>query len=73
MIILDDTNLDLLKKDCVIIDVASNPGGVDKNAAKKRGIKLIWALSLPGKVAPTTSAEYIKDTLYNVLKELEIK
>lgn len=72
-IILDDTNLDLLKKDCVIIDVASNPGGVDKNAAKKRGIKLIWALSLPGKVAPTTSAEYIKDTLYNVLKELEIK
>lgn len=71
-IILDDTNLDLLKKDCVIIDVASNPGGVDKNAAKTRGIKLIWALSLPGKVAPTTSAEYIKDTLYNVLKELEI-
>lgn len=71
-IILDDTNLDLLKKDCVIIDVASNPGGVDKNAAKARGAKLIWALSLPGKVAPTTSAEYIKDTLYNVLKELEI-
>lgn len=71
-ILLDDSNLDLLKKDCVIIDVASNPGGVDKNAAKARGIKLIWALSLPGKVAPTTSAEYIKDTLYNILKEIEI-
>lgn len=70
-ILLDDSNLDLLKKDCVIVDVASNPGGVDKNAAKSRGIKLIWALSLPGKVAPTTSAEYIKDTLYNILKELE--
>lgn len=70
-VILDDSNLDLLKKDCVIIDVASNPGGVDKNAAKARGIKLVWALSLPGKVAPTTSAEYIKDTLDNVLKELE--
>lgn len=71
-IILDDSNLDYLKQDCVIIDVASNPGGVDKNAAKSRGIKLVWALSLPGKVAPTTSAEYIKDTFYNVLKELEI-
>lgn len=69
-ILLDDSNLDYLKKDCVIIDVASNPGGVDKNAAKKREIKLIWALSLPGKVAPTTSAEYIKDTFYNILKEL---
>ena len=71
-VILNETNLDLLKKDCVIIDVASNPGGVDKNAAKARGIKLVWALSLPGKVAPTTSAEYIKVTLENVLKELEI-
>lgn len=72
-IILDDSNLDYLKKDCVIIDVASTPGGVDKKAAKTRDLKLIWALSLPGKVAPTTSAEYIKDTFYNVIRELEIQ
>ena len=43
-----------------------------KKAAKARNIKLIWALSLPGKVAPITSAEYVKSTLYNVFKELEI-
>ncbi len=68
--ILDETNLHLLRKDCVIIDLASNPGGVDKKEAKKQGLKLIKALSLPGKVAPITSAEYIKDTLDNILKEI---
>ena len=69
-IVLDDKKLDLIKQNCLIIDIASNPGGVDKNAAKAKGIKSIWALSLPGKVAPVTSAEFIKDTIYNIMKEL---
>lgn len=69
-IILDKEKLSLLNKDCIIIDIASNPGGVDKNAARQLGIKLIWALSLPGKVAPITSAEFIKETLKNILKDL---
>jgi len=38
---------------------------------KKHGIKTIWALSLPGKVAPLTSAEFIKDTIYNIFKEMQ--
>ena len=68
--LLYEERLDLLKKDVVLIDLASNPGGVDRKAAKEKGIKVIWALSLPGKVAPLTSAEFIKETLYHVLKEL---
>ena len=68
--ILDEQRLNLLNKDVVLIDLASNPGGVDRKAAKEKGIKVIWALSLPGKVAPLTSAEFIKETLYHVLKEL---
>lgn len=68
--ILDSERLDLLKKDVLIIDLASNPGGVDRKVAREKKIKLIWALSLPGKVAPLTSAEYIKETIYHVLKEL---
>lgn len=70
-LILGEEELAQLKKDCLVIDLASNPGGVDKLAAKNQGIKMIWALSLPGKVAPLTSAEFIKDTIYNVLKENE--
>ena len=68
--ILDKERLGMLKDDVVIIDLASNPGGVDRRAAREKGVKVIWALSLPGKVAPLTSAEFIKEALYHVLKEL---
>lgn len=70
-VILDGEKLKLLKRDCLIIDIASNPGGVDRKVAKELGIKLIWALSLPGRVAPITSAEFIKETLENILKDIK--
>ena len=70
-IILNKERLKKVKKDCIIIDIASNPGGVDRNSAKELGIKMIWALSLPGRVAPITSAEFIKETLENIIKDLK--
>ena len=63
VLILDKLRLDLLKKDVLIIDLASKPGGVDFEYAKQKNIKTIWALALPGKVAPLSSAEYIKEVL----------
>lgn len=72
-LILGKEEISQLKKDCIIIDLASNPGGVDKIAAEAQGIKSIWALALPGKVAPLTSAEFIKETIDNILKENEIE
>ena len=68
--ILNQERLQYLKDDCLLIDLASNPGGIDKKAVKDRKLKFVWALSLPGKVAPTTSAEFIKDTIYNIVKEI---
>ncbi len=68
--ILTSEKLEYVKKECLLIDLASNPGGIDKKAAKEKGLQLVWALSLPGKVAPTTTAEFIKDTIYNILKEI---
>ena len=68
--ILNAERLELVKKDVVLIDLASNPGGVDRKVAKEKNLKLIWALSLPGKVAPLTSAEFIKEVLYHVLEEI---
>lgn len=69
-LILKGEQLKNVKKDCLLIDLASNPGGIDKKIAKNMGLKLVCALALPGKVAPTTSAEFIKNTIYNVLKEV---
>lgn len=57
--------------DCLILDLASKPGGVDLTAAQQCQRKVIWALSLPGKVAPVTSAQAIRDTIYHILQEKE--
>ena len=69
-LILTEERMKHVKKDCLLIDLASNPGGIDKKSAKDKNLKLIWALALPGKVAPITTAEFLKDTIYNVLKEI---
>lgn len=53
----------------VIIDLASLPGGVDFNSARRLGIKAIQGLSLPGKVAPKAAGEIVKQTIYNMLEE----
>lgn len=69
-LVLTPERLQYVDNECLLIDLASNPGGIDKKAAKDRNLKLIWALALPGKVAPITTAEFIKDTIYNILKEI---
>lgn len=71
-VILDTEMLEKIKKDTLIIDLASKPGGVDFQKAKSLGLKTIWALSLPGKVAPVTAAKCIKETLYNIIEELGV-
>lgn len=58
-----------LKRECLLIDLASKPGGVCFKTARDLGLKTIWALSLPGKVAPITSGEIIKNTIDNILCE----
>ena len=45
MIELTDEILAKVKKDALIIDLASKPGGIDFDAAKSYGLKVIWALS----------------------------
>lgn len=61
-----------IKKDCLIIDLASLPGGVDIKKAEAMGIKVIRALSLPGKCAPKTSGEIIKHTIQNILSDMGV-
>lgn len=67
--LLNERRLALLKKGALVIDLASKPGGVDFDTARRLGVKTIWALSLPGKVAPVSSGEIIADTIRNLLRE----
>lgn len=68
-LVLDSDILSRVSKDALIIDLASRPGGVDFEAAKQLGVSVIWALSLPGRVAPVTAGIIIKDTITNILSE----
>lgn len=68
--VLNSTRLADLSPGCLVIDLASKPGGVDFEAAARLGVKAIWALSLPGKVAPVTSGKIIRDTIYHIFQEL---
>ena len=71
-VILDKELLLRIRKECLVIDLASKPGGVDFEMAKDLGVKTIWALSLPGKVAPNTAGDIIKDTIFNIIDELGV-
>ncbi len=69
--VLGEAALEDMSPDCLIIDLASRPGGVDFESAAALGLKVIWALSLPGKVAPLSSGQIIRDTVYHILQEAE--
>ncbi|MBE7056160.1 MAG: dipicolinate synthase subunit DpsA [Ruminococcaceae bacterium] len=78
-IIFDKKQLDVIKN-CktggrppsvlLLIDLASKPGGVDFEYAKKIGIDTVQALALPGKVAPETAARNIGKVVFNIIEDL---
>lgn len=67
--VLGKERLEEVRKGSLVIDLASKPGGVDMQAAQQLGVKVVWALSLPGKVAPVTAGKAIAKTIYNILRE----
>ena len=67
--VLDEQRLAELKEGCLCMDLASKPGGMDFAAASRLGVKAVWALSLPGEVAPYSAGAMIRDTVYNILTE----
>ena len=50
----------------LLIDLASKPGGVDWDAAAMLRCRTIWALSLPGRVAPETAGEILARTVLHL-------
>ncbi len=54
---------------CLIIDLASLPGGVSPDTSPPPGCCVLHALSLPGKVAPLSAARSIHDTVLTILRE----
>jgi dipicolinate synthase subunit A len=68
-VILDREKLSYIGRNCLVIDLASKPGGVDFDTAASLGIRAIWLLSLPGRTAPLTAGVNIGKTIFNILNE----
>ncbi|MCL4424899.1 MAG: dipicolinic acid synthetase subunit A, partial [Firmicutes bacterium] len=58
-LVLNREVLGKAQPELLIIDLASAPGGTDFAGAGELGLKTIWALGLPGKVAPRTAGRAI--------------
>lgn len=66
--VIDEECLKRVKKNALIIDLASGSGGVDFKYARLLDINVIRALSLPGLVAYETAGKIIKETIIDILK-----
>ncbi|MFA9378408.1 MAG: dipicolinate synthase subunit DpsA [Lachnotalea sp.] len=67
--ILTDQWVQQCRKDVIIIDIASKPGGTDFAECEKLGIKAVLALGLPGKYSPKTSAEILVHSICHLLPQ----
>jgi len=70
--ILNEDILSNLKKDCLIVDLASYPYGADINFCRDNKIKYIIASSLPGKVAPHFAGKLIANTINDIIYERQV-
>lgn len=60
-IVIGEKILSKMKKETLIIDLASTPGGTDFVLAEKFGINAMLVPGLPGKVAPLTAGEILAE------------
>ena len=67
--VIGEEELKNINKECLLIDLASAPGGIDMQYARECGVQTVWSLSLPGKVAPMTAGEIIKKTVVDIIQE----
>ncbi len=68
-LVLDAGGLERTRKDCLILELASLPGGIDLVAAGELGRRVLRAPGLPGQAAPLSAAAALRDSIYHILEE----
>ncbi len=66
-IVIGEGEIALADKQAVMVELASSPGGIDLDAARKHGIRVVHALGLPGKNSPKSAGMYISEFLEDCL------
>ena len=67
--VLTEPLLALVRKDVLLLELASAPGGIDAAAAHERGLRYIRAPGLPAKYAPERAAVILRDAVYAAAAE----
>ena len=68
--ILTSAVLKKLKRDCLLVELASPPYGIDFETAESEGVQVVKASGLPAKTAPKSAAQIIYNTINNILREI---
>ncbi|MCH5199118.1 MAG: hypothetical protein J1E34_09475 [Oscillospiraceae bacterium] len=69
--ILGEKELKRLNRNCLLIEAASAPYGIDAQKAEKLGFTVFAAPSLPGKYSPESAGAFIADTVDSILREVK--
>lgn len=67
--VLTEPLLALVRKDALLLELASAPGGIDAAAAHEKGLRYIRAPGLPAKYAPERAAVILRDAVYAAAAE----
>lgn len=67
--VLGEEILSHQSSETLLMELASAPGGIDRDAARRRGLWVLDAPSLPGRYSPKASGELIKEAVYHILEE----
>ncbi len=67
--VMNEKELTLLNKNTVVIDIAMAPGGIDYEKANELKARAFFCPGLPGKVAPTSAAKIVFETVENILRK----
>lgn len=69
-LVIDEKMIRCMKNNARMIDLASSPGGIDFDAAKKLGISAKLLPGIPGKYAPLSAGKILADYYLNEMKNL---
>lgn len=69
--VLGAEQLSKLNAECLLVEVASAPFGMDFQAVKERAFQFVKAGSLPGKVAPKTAGEIIGRSILPIIRRYD--
>ena len=67
--LLERDELCHVPKSCLLMDLASLPGGIDFKAAEELGLAALWATALPGKYAPESAGQILGETVDEMLRD----